>query len=223
MATLYFNNAVNTDLGEAGNWWDDAGFTDPAGRVATTGDTGIVAFDATLNGSDLCHPDLMTISGGTFAATVNVATSISITTGATIDAGANLTAPIITVSGTAALNSGTLLSGAVSISGSIENNAEVIGSLALSGAASNLATVTGNLTNSGSGNNGGAVSGNYTITSNGTNLGGNIGGTLTVPGTQSGDKITSNISFSNLGICVSLAISGIKSGGGPLGGPAIEF
>lgn len=220
MAIKYYNNAADTSLLNTGNWWNDAGFTDPAGSVPSVGDDAVITADAA---SGSISVDNITISGGTFATTADAGVAAIITTGATIDVGASITAPIITVSGTAALNSGTLLSGAVSISGSIENNAEVIGSLALSGAAANLATVTGNLTNSGSGNNGGAVSGNYTITSNGTNLGGNIGGTLTVPGTQSGDKITSNISFSNLGICVSLAISGIKSGGGPLGGPAIEF
>ena len=43
MATLYFNNAVNTDLDTVGNWWTNSGFSTPAGRVPTVGDAVILS------------------------------------------------------------------------------------------------------------------------------------------------------------------------------------
>jgi hypothetical protein len=65
------------------------------------------------------------------------------------------------------------------------------------------------------------------IAGTGTNLGGTVTGLLAVPGTQAGTKIVSNLAFADLGTFGTLAVSGIaasnRGGGGPLGGPGIEF
>lgn len=43
MATLYFNNAVDTAWDTAGNWWTDVDFENAAGAIPTTGDTVYIA------------------------------------------------------------------------------------------------------------------------------------------------------------------------------------
>lgn len=58
MATLYYNNDVDSNLNTVGNWWTDESATTPAGRVPTTGDDAIIlpsvfAFAGTLTADNV--------------------------------------------------------------------------------------------------------------------------------------------------------------------------
>lgn len=94
-------------------------------------------------------------------------------------------------------------------SGTINTSAAVV----FTGAWSNTGDVTASvITCGGSGTNSGTFHGNASFTGTGTNAGGTVTGLLTVPGTQAGTKITSNLAFANLGTFGTLAISGISGG-----------
>jgi hypothetical protein len=58
--TLYFNGAVDSDWAEVGNWWLDAGHTEPAGRLPTSDESVVVSANVTASGQTVVN---FTISG----------------------------------------------------------------------------------------------------------------------------------------------------------------
>jgi hypothetical protein len=48
-ATLYFNGSVDTDWAEIGNWWLDAGSTQPAGRLPASADSVVASVSIQSN------------------------------------------------------------------------------------------------------------------------------------------------------------------------------
>ncbi len=137
MADLYYNAAVDNDLGNALNWWTDPGFSSPAGAVPTAGDNAFVFANASSNTAGLCAPDNLTVSSGTFATTIVCAVSASSLSGAIADTGTNLTAPVIS------FQAGSSMAGASNFTGNVTGfgGNMVIGS---------AGTITGDLTFAGS-------------------------------------------------------------------------
>lgn len=65
MATLYFNNAVDSDWNELGNWWEDSGFTVPASSLPTSSDDLIVqgwSVDSNTGSPAICNTALISNS-----------------------------------------------------------------------------------------------------------------------------------------------------------------
>jgi YVTN family beta-propeller protein len=180
-AEYYFNNAVNTDPAEPGNYWDDAGLTSPAGFVpdSTSLKVNIVA-GATYNGNatfiNNTYNDGTVTGNASFHAhsqnngTVTGDASFD-DTGAINNAGA-------LVSGTAtftnsSINEGTVYNGIFNNDTTNNAGALVSGTATFNNTSTNEGTVYNGIFNDGTANNAGAlVSGtatfNYSSTNNGT-------------------------------------------------------
>ncbi len=93
------------------------------------------------------------------------------------------------------------------------------------GTSSNSSPTAGAMTINGSATNTGTATTLVIASDTGSNAGGTVTGKLTVPGTQAGGVLTSNIDPADLGTFGEIAISGASSGGGggPLGGPEIRI
>src|SRR4051794_15961867 len=74
MATLYYNNAaMDGDLGNIVNWWQDASCTIQADALPGSGDTGIVNADVT-NGS--VATAVLIVNSANFSAAADATSSI---------------------------------------------------------------------------------------------------------------------------------------------------
>jgi hypothetical protein len=58
--TCYFNNAVNTFLGEIGNWWQDSAYTIPAGFVPDNANNVVFGNGITIEGISGSYPESAT-------------------------------------------------------------------------------------------------------------------------------------------------------------------
>ena len=68
-ATLYFNGAVDNDWTEVGNWWLDAGHTEPAGRLPNSVDSVVVTASMTASGQTVVD---FTMNSGDLFGTLTV-------------------------------------------------------------------------------------------------------------------------------------------------------
>jgi predicted acyltransferase (DUF342 family) len=67
MATLYFNNTIDSDWSELGNWWTDSNYTVAATGLPSSGDDVIIGVDSSLSNSNpssvTMENDAVTIDG----------------------------------------------------------------------------------------------------------------------------------------------------------------
>jgi len=68
-ATLYFNGAVDNAWTTVGNWWLDAGHTEPAGRLPNSVDSVVATANVAATGQTVAN---FTISGRTVAGQLTV-------------------------------------------------------------------------------------------------------------------------------------------------------
>jgi hypothetical protein len=121
-ATLYFNGAVDDDWAEVGNWWLDAGHTEPAGRLPTSDESVVATANITASGQTVVN---FTLTTGVLNGPLTV-TGIATFNGASINDG--------TVTGDATFND------------SSENNGTVTGDATFNDDSNNFGTVTGTVT-----------------------------------------------------------------------------
>jgi hypothetical protein len=144
-ATLYFDGDVDSAWTTVGNWWLDAGHTQPAGRLPTSADSvvasaGITASGQTVVDFTLNDPNLV---GNSLEGALTV-TGMATFNDATLNEG--------TVTGTATFNDFST------------NDGTIVGDATFNGNSVNNGTITGNATFNDISFNGGIVTG--TITDN---------------------------------------------------------
>jgi hypothetical protein len=63
MATLYYNNAIDTDWNTLGNWWTNSSFTTPASSLPTSADDVVVSANCLSNSGDDPTVNSMVVNG----------------------------------------------------------------------------------------------------------------------------------------------------------------
>ena len=160
--TLYFNEAVDDDWTEVGNWWLDAEHTEPAGRLPAEIDSVVATATITADGQTVVN---FTMNG------LGLLGTLTVTGNATFnDSSANAG----TVTGNATFNN------------SSSNQSTVTGNVTFNDSSANGGTVTGDATFNNSSSNGGTVTGNATFNNSSFN-GGNVTGTATFTGSACND------------------------------------
>ena len=157
-ATLYFNGAVDGDWATVGNWWLDAGHTEPAGRLPTSADSVVATASITASGQTVVDFTMNDPNGDAWY----VLGTLTVTGMATLNGFAEF---VVTLAGDATFND------------SSSNNGTVTGNATFNDSSSNNGTVTGNATFNDSSANGidGTVTGTATFTGSACNDGGTAG------------------------------------------------
>jgi hypothetical protein len=135
--TLYFNGAVDDDWTEVGNWWLDAGHTEPAGRLPASDESVVATANITASGQTVVdftlndpEPNGFLLSG-----------TLTVTGDATFNGNS---ANVGTVTGDATFNDGSANDGTVTgdatFNGNSANYGFVFGTATFTGSACNDGT-----------------------------------------------------------------------------------
>ncbi len=158
-ATLYFNGAANSNWATLGNWWDDAGFTDPAAAIPTASDDAVISAQVSANSGPNVTVATLVANAGV------VSVSATSTGGATFNGSSGVS--LATLTGDAVFNDSSSNSGIVS------------GNATFNGSSSNdsvsfypsLGRVTGDAVFNDTSNNRGYVAGDATFNDSSWNIG----------------------------------------------------
>jgi hypothetical protein len=177
-ATLYFDGDVDSAWTTVGNWWLDAGHTQPAGRLPTSADSVVASANITASGQTVVDFTLtsgslsgtLTVTGmATFNGEAGIGSSGTVTGNATFndDSGTDGT-----VTGNATFNNNSFNSGTVSgdatFNDSSFNFGTVTGDATFNDSSGNFSTVTGDATFNDSSFNDGTVDGTVTCNTTGS-------------------------------------------------------
>ena len=86
-STLYYNAAVDNHWENLDNWWDDAGFSDPAAAIPTVSDDVIVSAIIDSNSGDPASVNTLTITDGGIAIDVTAADGATFNGSSYLDGG----------------------------------------------------------------------------------------------------------------------------------------
>jgi hypothetical protein len=138
-ATLYFDGDADGAWTTVGNWWLDAGHTQPAGRLPTSADSVVASASITASGQTVVDFTLNDPFEGDF---FSLSGTLTVTGVATFNGEAGI-GNSSTVTGNATFNEGSYNTGTVTGNATFNNNASN------SGTVTGTATFTGNACNSG--------------------------------------------------------------------------
>jgi hypothetical protein len=156
-ATLYFDGIVDGAWTTVGNWWLDAGHTQPAGRLPTSADSVVASAAITASGQTVVDFTLNDPNEGDF---FSLSGTLTVTGVATFNGEAALNG---TITGNATFNNFSFKSGTVT------------GDATFNNFSANGGTVTGNATFNNSSINSGTVTGTATFNDDSCNDGGTAG------------------------------------------------
>jgi len=167
-ATLYYNNAEGDELWTTvGNWWLDAGHTEPAGRLPSEIDSVVASANITPSGQTVVN---FTLGNGALFGPVTV------TGNATFNEGSQ---NLETLTGNATFNSAVLNSGTITGDATFNDDSgssgTVNGNATFNDSSINFSTVNGNAIFNDSSLNYGTITGTATFTGSACNSGGTAG------------------------------------------------
>lgn len=167
MATLYFNNAVDGEWTEQGNWWTNAGLTTQASALPTSADSVIAVGNIDTNsGSEPTVVNFTMDDPGEEYVYNILSVSVTVTGTATFNGSSSLFLGTVTGDATfndTAYNGNGTVSGNATFNDSSYNGGDVEGDAVFNGYAFNAVMVFGDATFNDSTYNDGTVVGNATL------------------------------------------------------------
>jgi|GEM_PF-5171094 len=227
-ATLYYNNAtLDNNWGTLGNWWNDAGFSDPASGFPVPGDDVIVSENVFSNSEPDPTVNTLTVTLG------EVDIFLTVTNGATFNgfssyASGTITGDVTfnessfnggTVDGDATFNDGSFNGGAVTHDATFNNDSyndgTVDGNATFYDDSTNSNTITGNATFNDGSFNEDVVDGDATFNDNSFNDGGVNGNATFNDSSANHGNVSGDAAFNDASSNSGTVLGTITFGGTP--------